>query len=173
MTFFHLSFARLNTVTMEVREQCKAESDFLLILLSQGYISTAGSPLNFPLGVAPQPAEVWAVSLCIFNFSVRWNRCKRPLENCEGRECCAEHSLFCCSVKEVVHWHTPERSGKQTASSHSFRSNRHMDNIHHPIAKAELCWPGAVFSGCRCFLSVVSCVVIAVHPHIQYNSDLV
>lgn len=113
MTFrIFLSFARLNTVTIMAGKQNRAESNFFLISLSQGYISTTGSPLNSTLWVALQPAEVWAISLCIFDFSVRRNRCKRPLQEipCEGRERCTEHSLLCHSMKEAVQWHTPGRS---------------------------------------------------------------
>lgn len=62
---------------MVAREQCKAESDFLLILLSQGYISTAGSPLHFPLWVAPQPAEVWVTSL-YFQLQCEMKRVQDP-----------------------------------------------------------------------------------------------
>lgn len=72
MTFsIFLSFARLNTVTIMAGKQNRAELNFFLISLSQGYISTTGSPLNSTLWVALQPAEVWAISLCIFDFSVR------------------------------------------------------------------------------------------------------
>lgn len=136
--FYFLSFARLNTVIIAAREQSKAESDFFLISLSQGYISTAGGPLNFPLWVGPQPAEVGVISLRIFNFSARRNRCKRPLEDCEGRECCTEHSLLCCGMRKAVHWHALERSW-ETKRLLSFKSNRHINNIHPPIATAELC----------------------------------
>lgn len=61
--FYFLSFARLNMVAIAAREQSKAESDFFLISLSQGYISTAGGTLNFPLWVAPPPAEVGVISV--------------------------------------------------------------------------------------------------------------
>lgn len=154
-------------------KQSRAESNFFLISLSQGYISTTGSPLNSSSWVAPQPAEVWAISLCIFNFSVRWNRCKRPLQEipCEGRECCTQHSLLCHSMKRQftgTHW---GGLGKQSASSHSLKSKRHIEDIHHPIATAELCWQGEVPSSCwNCFIHGV---VITVPPYVWYHSGTV
>lgn len=53
-------------IVIMAREESRAELDFFLISQSQGYISTAGGPLNFPFWVALQPAEVRVISLCIF-----------------------------------------------------------------------------------------------------------
>lgn len=176
MTFLFynfLSFARLNTVTIVAQKQNRAESNFFLISVSQGYISTTGSPLNSPLWVALQPGEIRGISLCIFNFSVRRNRCKRPLQEipCEGRECCTEPSLLCHIMEEAAHWHTLGGLGKQSASSPSLSPRDTSTIIHHPIATAELCWQGEVPSICgNC---IIHGVVTTVPPYIRYHSDAV
>lgn len=93
--------------------------------------------------------------LCIFNFSVRRNRCKRPLQEipCEGRECSTEHSLLCHSMKRQFTGTHRGGLGKQSASSHPCKSKRHIDNIYHPIATTELFWQREVPSSCwNCFI---------------------
>lgn len=125
-------------------KQNRTESNFFLISLSWGYFSTTGSPLNCTLGASLQPAEVWAISLCISSFSVRWNRCKDPCKRFLVKEGSAVQSIPCSATvwrKQFTGTHQGSL-GKQSASFHSFKSKRHIDNIHHAIATAELCWQG-------------------------------